>query len=230
MAKAIGLALLFALTAVGSALNSEPGDSDFVPGFQDPRHSWKDIARIELIEGEDSYKKLGQAPTPVPVSDVILFRYRDNRRRPLARGPDPFSPSRNEIADPATRLKMRGEKWRALIEKHNPTIHLDAIHLDVATAETLFSGIRSREKVNEQQVLHQPETTAVEAAQQDEIDAVNSKLIEHQTNKHRATFLYYAVNALLGCGTIAVLAFLILPALRRDRPAATVPPSGDPLP
>lgn len=227
MTRVICLAALIVAIGVGNAFADESGDTEFVPGFPDPKVAWKDVARIELIEGVRSYQKLGRDATSTPVSDVILFRYRDDRRRPLARIPDPLHPRPADVPDLGERLKMRGEKWKELVEKHNPSIHLVAMHLDHTSVETLIGGIRTRETVKQQTDLNQPLAAAIEVARQDELDVVNDKLLEHQENKDRATFWYFAVNALLGCATIAVLAFLILPALRRPKPKVQRTPNAE---
>lgn len=233
MFRVICLGFLTVVVAAASANCEEPvaaADSEFVPGF-DEKIAWSTVARIELVEGQESFKRFGaNQPRQRPVSEVVLYRFRDNVQRPMARGADVFFPAGGSQDPPEERLEKRGKKWQELVSKHNPTIHLEAIHRDTTKVQQLMGPLNVKQNVKQQSTLNQPAAKVIDAARAEERAAIDAVLAEHQWKKDVATFWYFAGNALLGCATIAVLAFVILPAVRKEAPVAATAPQATATP
>lgn len=223
MARAIGLvvALVSLACAPLFATDENPSPGEMIPGFSSLR--WKDVARIELVEGQESTSRAGVPPTIEQVSQVLLYRNREGRRRPLAIAPDALSTASGSTSD---RLKSRGEQWRVLVVSHNPLIKLEAIHRDVEIVRPFFGEPRIREDVKQRNVLHEPTEAEVRAALASDVDAINRKLGEFSRNKETAAKWYYIANCLLIFAAIMVLAIVIFPALRQRNNASSTPAPG----
>jgi len=194
-----------------SALENEP-----VPGFGEKHLQWGQVSRIEVIDGVDIENRMTGEKANKEVQEVAVYRFADKGGTPFAVAPDPFaeaSDGNTEAAAGLERLKKRGEAWLKLVKEHNAAAKVEILQRE-KTESFGIGGMNYKVKLLHHSVLYEPPQEAVQAARRRDRADGAKELQVHLENRARAVQWYTMTNVALGCIAIAILGFVLLPALR----------------
>jgi len=194
-----------------SALENEP-----VPGFAGKQLQWGQVARVEVIDGVDIENSMAGEKSSKEVQEVAVYRFADKGGTPFAVVADPFAEASDGNTEPAAgleRLKKRGDAWLKLVKDHNAAARVE-IRQREKTGSFGIGGMNYKVKLLHHSVLYEPPQEAVQAARRRDRADGTKELQAHLENRARAVQWYTMTNVALGCIAIAILGFVLLPALR----------------